>query len=215
MIASWTLQELTRRCGEALARAQLTQSNGQVADVPNGRAIRWYASVGLLARPELRGRVAYYGPMHLQQLVAIKRLQARGLALSAVQQALAGTSNDDIAALAAVPVDLVADVSAEDTVMVSEAAAARPFWAADVADAVLGPSAPVVAAPLAAPSAPSAARIVVDAGSVTVVVPAVDAGLLPDLHEAVRSFVQSLVARGLLATTPAPTSSTQSQENER
>jgi DNA-binding transcriptional MerR regulator len=219
MDARWPLDELTRRCGEALSRADLRQENGQVADVPNGRAIRWYSSIGLLARPEQRGRVAFYGPHHLQQLVAIKRLQAEGLALSAVQQALAGKSNDDVAALAAVPADLVEDLVADpavgDTVTVNGAAPYRPFWAADVADADIMPGTPVAAAPVSASSAPSVARVAVDVAGVTVVVPGVDAALLPELHDAVRGFVRTLVARGLLATSPAPTSSTQDQENER
>jgi len=214
--ARWTLDELSRRCSTALARGGVQQDNGQVADVPNGRAIRWYTSTGLLARPAQRGRVAFYGPVHLQQLVAIKRLQASGLALSAIQQALAGTSDADVAALAAVPADLLlADASAaEDTVTVTETAAYRPFWAADVADAAVPPPALASAVPAASASAsapadlptpslapPSARpRVVVDVGGVTVIVPAVDGAQLPLLHEAAVDFVRTLVARGLLAT---------------
>jgi DNA-binding transcriptional MerR regulator len=212
MDAPWTLDELTRRCGEALARVGLQQDNGQVADVPQGRAVRWYTSIGLLARPEQRGRVAYYGPRHLQQLVAIKRLQAQGLALSAVQQALAGKNNDDVAALAAVPADLIAAAVAEDTVTVSEPAPYRAFWAADVADADV---APVPAAPRERPTVSANGRVVVDVGAVTVVVPGVDDAQLPLLHEAVAGFVRELVARGLLATTPASAPTTPAKENDR
>jgi DNA-binding transcriptional MerR regulator len=212
MDAHWPLEELTRRCGDALARTDVRQENGQVADVPNARAIRWYTSTGLLARPEQRGRVAYYGPHHLQQLVAIKRLQARGLALSAVQQTLAGASDDDVAALADVPADLIAAPAADITVTVSEEAPYRPFWAADVADADV---APVSAAPREQPSVSANARVVLDVGAVTVIVPGVDDAQLHLLHEAVAGFVRDLVARGLLATTPASAPTTPAKENDR
>lgn len=214
----WTLDDLTRRCGLALSRTDVRQENGQVADVPNGRAIRWYTSIGLLARPQQRGRVAYYGPQHLQQLVAIKRLQAGGLPLSAVQHALAGKSNADVAALADVPADLVEDhataggIAANgDTVTVDDDAPYRPFWAVDVVDADVAPIPVETTAPIAAPTG----RVVVDEGAVTVIVPGVDDARLPLLHEAVAAFVRDLVARGLLATSPASTPTTPAKENDR
>ena len=46
--------------------------------VPDARTIRYYATLGLIDRPEaFRGRTALYGARHLSQLVAIKRLQAK------------------------------------------------------------------------------------------------------------------------------------------
>jgi DNA-binding transcriptional MerR regulator len=219
MDAPWPLPELTRRCGEALARLGIRQENGQVAEVPNARAIRWYTSEGLLARPEQRGRVAFYGPRHLQQLVAIKRLQAGGLALATVQSALVGRSDDDIAALADLPADL-AQPAAADTVTVVDDVAYRPFWAADVADAeivVADDDGPAGAGALTRVDAASQPRVAIDHLGVTVVVPVGDGATaaLPALQEAVARFVQDLVARGLLATTPASAPTTPAKENDR
>ncbi|GIE95000.1 MerR family transcriptional regulator [Paractinoplanes rishiriensis] len=87
----WTLEELVERVREALAGEALAGEypgapNGRVRDVPDRRAIRWYTTIGLVDRPlGMRGRTALYGPRHLQQLVAIKRLQAVGRSLAQIQ----------------------------------------------------------------------------------------------------------------------------------
>ena len=53
--------------------------NGRIRDLPDSRSIRWYSTIGLVDRPlGTRGRNALYGPRHLLQLVAVKRLQAAG-----------------------------------------------------------------------------------------------------------------------------------------
>ncbi len=68
--------------------------NGRVRDVPDRRTIRYYTTLGLIDRPaEMRGRTALYGRRHLLQLVAIKKLQARGQSLAEIQQALAGLTD--------------------------------------------------------------------------------------------------------------------------
>ena len=100
----WTLDELAERVDAALAVDYHGQSSGRVRDVPDRRAIRWYTTIGLVARPGAhRGRVALYGPRHLLQLVAIKRLQARGLPLVAIQQELAGATDSQLARVARLP----------------------------------------------------------------------------------------------------------------
>jgi hypothetical protein len=48
----------------------------------------------------MRGRTAMYGPRHLLQLVAIKRLQARGRSLVAIQAELAGATDTQLARVA-------------------------------------------------------------------------------------------------------------------
>lgn len=53
------------------------------AHVPS-RTIRFYQSRGALMAPELRGRVAYYGPQHLERLKLIAQLQDRGLRIDAI-----------------------------------------------------------------------------------------------------------------------------------
>jgi DNA-binding transcriptional MerR regulator len=118
----WTLDELAERVDAALAVDYPGQSSGRVRDVPDRRAIRWYTTIGLVDRPVAhRGRTALYGPRHLLQLVAIKRLQARGLSLVAIQQELAGATDTQLARVARVPAAavpvprLAADAGARST----------------------------------------------------------------------------------------------------
>src|SRR5262245_9036794 len=101
--ATWTLEALQARVTASLARISLSQANGQVAEVPNARAIRYYQTLGLLSRPVQDGRIALYGQQHLEQLVAIKRLQARGLSLAQVQSHMLSLMPEGIAALASLP----------------------------------------------------------------------------------------------------------------
>ena len=100
----WTLDELARRVGAALAVDYPGQPSGRVRDLPDRRAIRWYTTIGLVDRPVAhRGRTALYGPRHLLQLAAVKRLQARGLPLVAIQQELAGATDAQLARVARLP----------------------------------------------------------------------------------------------------------------
>ncbi|MGI5159688.1 MerR family transcriptional regulator [Microbispora sp. CA-102843] len=70
------------------------RANGRVREVPNERLIRWYTTIGLLDPPlGRRGRVAFYGRRHLLQLVAVKRRQADGLSIAAIQAELAGATD--------------------------------------------------------------------------------------------------------------------------
>jgi DNA-binding transcriptional MerR regulator len=191
----WTLEELTRRVAEATHRLGLLQENGQVADVPNARAIRWYTSTGLLRRPQQRGRVAFYGPAHLRELVAIKRLQAQGLTLDQVQQQLLGKSDDEVCALAGVP----ADVEAVAAAVVE--GGGRSFWSDDVADAAVAGAVEVTGDAGAGDVVVGAARAAFDHPcGVTVVLPATARTPTADDVQAILSAVVStLTARGLLA----------------
>jgi DNA-binding transcriptional MerR regulator len=100
----WTLDELAERVDAALAVDYPGQSSGRVRDVPDRRAIRWYTTIGLVDRPVAhRGRTALYGPRHLLQLVAVKRLQANGLPLVAIQQELAGATDTELGRVAHLP----------------------------------------------------------------------------------------------------------------
>src|SRR6516164_4303384 len=101
----WTLDELVDRVRAALAEVEYPGApNGRVRDVPDRRAVRWYATTGLVDRPTaMRGRVALYGPRHLLQLVAVKRRQAEGRSLAEIQAELAGATDEALAAVARVP----------------------------------------------------------------------------------------------------------------
>jgi DNA-binding transcriptional MerR regulator len=102
----WTLDELAERVDMALAVDYHGQPSGRVRAVPDRRAIRWYTTIGLIDRPVAhRGRTALYGPRHLLQLVAVKRLQAKGLPLVAIQQELAGATDSQLARVARLPSD--------------------------------------------------------------------------------------------------------------
>ncbi len=96
-----TLPELAATAARHLATSDVDQSSGRVSDVPSSRTIRYYASHGLLDAPlDWEGRTAIYGPRHVMQLVAIKRLQAKGLALSAIQERLHGLGDEALEEIA-------------------------------------------------------------------------------------------------------------------
>jgi DNA-binding transcriptional MerR regulator len=83
--ALWNLSELV---AEVAARIDALPAprNGQVRAVPDERTVRYYVTLGLLDRPSaMRGRTALYGPRHVAQVVAIKRLQAMGRSLQEIQ----------------------------------------------------------------------------------------------------------------------------------
>jgi DNA-binding transcriptional MerR regulator len=85
-VSSWTLAELVSQVGERIA-ALPAPKNGQVRAVPDERTVRYYGTIGLLDRPlAMRGRTALYGPRHLAQVVAIKRLQSAGKSLAEIQE---------------------------------------------------------------------------------------------------------------------------------
>src|SRR5262245_4269486 len=100
----WTLDELTAQVALALSVDYRGAVNGRVRDVPDARTIRYYPTLGLIYRPaEMRARTALYGPRHLLQLVAVKRLQARGQSLAEIQQRLLGLGEAALRRLAQLP----------------------------------------------------------------------------------------------------------------
>jgi DNA-binding transcriptional MerR regulator len=117
----WTLDELAERVDAALVVDYAGPPSGRVRAVPDRRAIRWYTTIGLIDRPVAhRGRTALYGPRHLLQLVAVKRLQAKGLPLVAIQQELAGATDPQLARVARLP----SGAEAPETAVVSSGGAA-------------------------------------------------------------------------------------------
>jgi hypothetical protein len=99
--ASWTLDELVGRITAALATpAYPGAPNGRVRDLPDRRAVRWYATAGIVDRPAMQGRTAVYGTRHLLQIVSVKRLQAQGLALAEIQAELAGATDETLRRIA-------------------------------------------------------------------------------------------------------------------
>jgi DNA-binding transcriptional MerR regulator len=97
----WTLDELAERVDVALAVDYAGPPSARIRAVPDRRSIRWYTTIGLVDRPAAhQGRTALYGPRHLLQLVAVKRLQASGLPLVAIQRELAGATDTQLARVA-------------------------------------------------------------------------------------------------------------------
>jgi DNA-binding transcriptional MerR regulator len=193
----WTLEDLSRRVQAVLALAGPDQHNGQVTDVPNARTIRYYTTIGLLDRPRLVGRTAMYGRRHLEQLVAIKRLQATGLPLAQVQQELVGLDDERLARLAALPADdaLVDVAPAHGPAPREESRREQAFWGADAAEPVLAAtpvSHPTTAAPVTGIHLSDGVTLAFQAAR------AVDGDDLEALRAALRPVVDILRARGLL-----------------
>jgi DNA-binding transcriptional MerR regulator len=74
---------------EEPTRAELTIDEISSQSRVPSRTIRFYQSRGALMPPEIRGRVAYYGPQHLERLKLIAQLQDRGLSIDAIRDLLA------------------------------------------------------------------------------------------------------------------------------
>jgi hypothetical protein len=127
----WTIHELGAQVALALSVDYAGAANGRVRQIPDQRTIRYYTTLGLLDRPvEMRGRTALYGRRHLLQLVAIKRLQARGLPLSEIQQQLLGLGNAALRRLANVPEIVETTDGASPASFPSPRSGRESFWTA-------------------------------------------------------------------------------------
>ncbi len=105
----WTIEQLPDQVAALLAHNYEGQRNGRVRELPNGRTIRWYTTIGLVDRPAAtRGRTALYGRRHLLQLAAVKKLQSAGRTLAEIQEMLIGATDRRLTELADLPpVDIV------------------------------------------------------------------------------------------------------------
>ncbi|WP_258952977.1 MerR family transcriptional regulator [Lentzea californiensis] len=182
----WTLDELLDRVSAALTAEYSGAPNGRVRDVPDKRAVRWYATTGLVDRPSaMRGRTALYERRHLLQLVAVKRLQSQGRTLADIQAELAGATDTTLTAIARVPEQLLSTAEAPPP------EAVRPrFWAEPAAE------------PAAAPPAPAKAfalnGVALGGGAVVLVPGTPTAADRADIAAAARPLLDLLAARGLL-----------------
>jgi DNA-binding transcriptional MerR regulator len=140
----WTLDELGAQVALALSVDYEGSASGRVRDIPDPRTIRYYTTLGLVDRPaEMRGRTALYRRRHLMQLVAIKRLQARGLTLVQIQEKLLGLSAAALAQLAKLPGEAELGESAAAPAA-SETDIAEAFWKRTPAEPA-SPAPPAVA----------------------------------------------------------------------
>lgn len=98
----WDLEELCQRAGDALASGA-EPGDARVRARPDARTVRYYTTLGLIDRPDVRGRSGFYGRRHLLQVVAIKRLQGEGASLAEIQARLLGLHDDALASIARLP----------------------------------------------------------------------------------------------------------------
>jgi DNA-binding transcriptional MerR regulator len=63
--------------------------------------VRYYQSRGLLPQPQREGRVAWYGPEHVERIRQIRDLQKKGLTLAAIRRVVTGELDAADADLAA------------------------------------------------------------------------------------------------------------------
>jgi DNA-binding transcriptional MerR regulator len=125
----WTLPELVSEVATRI-EALPTPANGQVRAVPDVRTIRYYGTIGLLDRPlAMRGRTALYGPKHLAQVVAIKRLQHAGKSLAEIHALWPTLDADRLARMSGVALPA-------DTPRATRAG----FWKDEPADQVVEPA---------------------------------------------------------------------------
>ncbi|MBI4178683.1 MerR family transcriptional regulator [bacterium] len=83
------LRQLVAALRAALPAAGLEDLPGRVRDLPDERTLRFYTTLGLLAPPlRFDGRRAMYGVKHLVQLLAVKRLQSRGMPVREIRDVL-------------------------------------------------------------------------------------------------------------------------------
>ncbi|MDP1563389.1 MAG: helix-turn-helix domain-containing protein [Pirellulaceae bacterium] len=116
------IEELRRLAAVALDWSGYAPAeSARIRAIPDVRTIRYYTTLGLIDGPaEMQGRTAFYTLRHVEQLVAIKRLQARGLTLADVQQEMLGLSAAKLARLADLP-DELENLSSQDPAAQKEA----------------------------------------------------------------------------------------------
>ncbi|MEV6600909.1 MerR family transcriptional regulator [Actinoplanes sp. NPDC051346] len=186
MVGVWTMDELVDQVRRALAAEYPGAPNGRVRDVPDRRAIRWYTTTGLVDRPSgMRGRTALYGPRHLLQLVAVKRRQAQGHSLAAIQAELAGATDAELAEVARMPTVPSVTAPAPEP--------ARPrFWST--------PPAPPAPAPA------EVGGVALGGGAILILPVRPQPADHPDIAAAAAPLLDLLATRGLLdaRTHPAP-----------
>jgi DNA-binding transcriptional MerR regulator len=208
----WTMDELVERVSQALAAEYSGAPNGRVRDLPDGRAIRWYTTTGLVDRPAgLRGRTALYAPRHLLQLVALKRLQAQGLTLAEIQAELAGASDEALTTVARVPEELlVVDgpaPSQHDSPVRARFWAAQPTAAQSMADLDIPCAADAIeTAPVAVaarshrPTATAVGALALGGGAILVLPHPPDPSDYAAITAAAAPLLDLLERRGLLTT---------------
>lgn len=98
--------------------------------------VRYYQMLGLLFPPEREGRVAWYGPDHLQRIGHIRALQQKGLTLAAIGRVVRGELGDADADLAAAVAAELGQGRSDEAVLTLDEFAARSGVPASLIQAV-------------------------------------------------------------------------------
>lgn len=96
-----TLEQLSDEVEKQLKQRGLlnAQHDGRVSAAPDGRTIRYYTTLGILEKPKLISRQAFYSKRHVLQILAIKSLQGLSLPLGEIQARLYGKSDKELEAI--------------------------------------------------------------------------------------------------------------------
>jgi DNA-binding transcriptional MerR regulator len=99
--ATFSIEELAGEVNRLLGAGGFlgTQPDHRVSAVPDARTIRYYTSLGLIDRPAIAGRQAWYGKRHVLQLLTIKAMQALALPLAEIQARIYGRSDEELEAI--------------------------------------------------------------------------------------------------------------------
>ena len=82
--------------------------------------VRYYQSRGLLAPPVREGRVAWYGPEHIERIRDVRGLQRKGLTLAAIKRVVEGDLRKPDADLAAAVAAARGDTTEEELLGLDE-----------------------------------------------------------------------------------------------
>jgi DNA-binding transcriptional MerR regulator len=101
MNSDLTLEQLSNEVEKQLKQRGLldAQHDGRVSAAPDGRTIRYYTTLGILEKPKVISRQAFYGKRHVLQILAIKSLQGLSLPLGEIQARLYGKSDKELEAI--------------------------------------------------------------------------------------------------------------------
>jgi DNA-binding transcriptional MerR regulator len=207
-----TLSEFAAVAANAVQASGAVPDNRQAKPIPAERMVRYYTARGLLPRPGTRGRALTYGRTHLLRLVAVKRLQGRGLSLDAIAERLDGMPPEELESLAAIPASAIpADLGDPETASASgPSRAAGRFWQTVPAHGAVPAVQAVVPAQAPAPAQPAVTnlRAVRLSDTVTLLIDET-AEALPALDTLRRAAAPLL---DLLAATPDPIASSRKDE---
>lgn len=96
MMGAMLLPDMTDATRGLADDAELTIDDLAAKSQVPSRTIRFYQSKGVLPKPVMKGRVAYYGKAHAERLELIATLQDRGLRIDAIRELAARLDRGEV-----------------------------------------------------------------------------------------------------------------------